>query len=136
MVRVHPEFLDEPTARRKPRTKELDHLWQSRYDDINAFEKTLAKENTIVVKFFLNVSRDEQRERFLERLDDPGKNWKFSVADLTERAHWEEYQKAYEEMLSATSTEAAPWYVIPADKKWFDGPAWRTSSSLDSGSSI
>src|SRR5262245_22637001 len=79
----------------------------------------LAKENTIVLKFFLNVSRDEQKKRFLSRLEEPAKNWKFSLADLKERRHWDEYQHVYEEMLNATSTEAAPWYVIPADKKWF-----------------
>ena len=99
--------------------KGLDHVWRSRYDDINSYEKTLVKENTLVLKFFLNVSRQEQRERFFERLDNPAKNWKFSSADLKERAHWDEYQQAYEDMLNATSTEAAPWYVIPADKKWF-----------------
>ena len=119
VVRVHPEFLDSQRLMAGARTKGLNHLWQSRYEEINAFEKTLVKENTLVLKFFLNVSRAEQRERFLARLDDPAKNWKFSIADLKERGHWDEYQQAYEDMLNATSTEAAPWYVIPADKKWF-----------------
>ncbi|HVT29522.1 MAG TPA: PPK2 family polyphosphate kinase [Lacipirellulaceae bacterium] len=119
VVRVHPEFLDGQRLAQEPRKKGLDHLWQSRYDDINAFERTLAKENTLVLKFFLHVSREEQRSRFLERLDNPEKNWKFSVGDIHERVHWNEYQQAYEAMLSATSTEAAPWYIIPADKKWF-----------------
>ena len=119
VVRVHPEFLDSQRLSSRSRAKGLDEVWKSRYDDINSFEKTLAKENTIVIKFFLNVSRDEQRKRFLARLDDPAKNWKFSVGDLKERSHWNEYQQAYEDMLNATSTEAAPWYVIPADKKWF-----------------
>ena len=97
----------------------LDDVWQNRFEQINGFEKALVRENTPVIKFFLNVSRKEQRKRFLARLDDPDKNWKFSVNDLKERAYWDEYQQAYEQMLSATSTEAAPWYVIPADKKWF-----------------
>ncbi len=119
VVRVHPEFLDSQRLAAGTRKKGLDHVWQSRYEDINAFEKTLVRENTLVLKFFLNVSRKEQRKRFLDRLNDPSKNWKFSVGDLQERAHWDEYQTAYENMLNATSTEAAPWYVIPADKKWF-----------------
>jgi PPK2 family polyphosphate:nucleotide phosphotransferase len=119
VVRVHPAFLDGQRLSADSRKKGLDHIWQSRYDDINAFEKTLARENTLVLKFFLNVSRAKQRERFLARLDDPTKNWKFSAADLKERARWDDYQQAYEDMLNATSTEAAPWYVIPADKKWF-----------------
>ncbi|HEX3602343.1 MAG TPA: polyphosphate kinase 2 family protein [Lacipirellulaceae bacterium] len=119
VVRVHPEFLDSQRLSERSRKKGLDHVWRSRYDDINAFEKTLAAENTIVLKFFLNASRGEQRKRFLARLDDTAKNWKFSAADLKERAHWDEYQQAYEDMLNATSTEVAPWYVIPADKKWF-----------------
>jgi PPK2 family polyphosphate:nucleotide phosphotransferase len=119
VVRVHPEFLESQRLAAGALKKGVDHLWQSRYDEINAFEKTLVKENTLVLKFFLNVSRREQRERFLARLENPAKNWKFSAADLKERAHWDEYQQAYEDMLNATSTEIAPWYVIPADKKWF-----------------
>ena len=119
VVRVHPEFLDGQLLVREQLKKDLDHLWKLRYDNINAFEKTLAQENTRVLKFFLNVSREEQRQRFLKRLEDPEKNWKFSVADLKERAHWDEYQAAYQDMLRATSTEVAPWYIIPADKKWF-----------------
>ena len=106
VVRVHPEFLDgQLLVQRATLKKDLDHLWQSRYDNINAFEKTLAQENTRVLKFFLHVSREEQRQRFLKRLEDPEKNWKFSVADLKERAHWDEYQAAYQDMLRATSTE-------------------------------
>src|SRR6185295_6894181 len=119
VVRVHPEFLNGQLLTREQREKGLDKLWQSRYDNINAFEKSLARENTRVLKFFLHVSRDEQRQRFLKRLDDPEKNWKFSVSDLKERAHWDDYQAAYQDVLSATSTEEAPWYIIPADKKWF-----------------
>jgi PPK2 family polyphosphate:nucleotide phosphotransferase len=118
-VRVHPEFLQSQPLAAGAMKKGLDHVWQSRYDEINAMERMLVKENTLILKFFLNVSRDEQRNRFLARLDDPSKNWKFSAYDLKERALWSEYQDAYEDMLSATSTEDAPWYVIPADKKWF-----------------
>ena len=119
VVRVHPEFLDSQPLTAEIRKKGLENVWQTRYDNINAFERTLARENTHIVKFFLNVSRKEQRKRFLQRLENPEKNWKFSVNDLNERQHWDGYQKAYEDMLSATSTEWAPWYVIPADKKWF-----------------
>lgn len=119
VVRVHPEFLNSQPLTATSRKQGLDDVWQNRFEQINGFEKALVRENTPVIKFFLNVSRKEQRKRFLARLDDPDKNWKFSVNDLKERAYWDEYQQAYEQMLSATSTEAAPWYVIPADKKWF-----------------
>ena len=119
VVRVHPEFLNSQPLTATSRKHGLDDVWQNRFEQINGFEKALVRENTPVIKFFLNVSRKEQRKRFLARLDDPDKNWKFSVNDLKERAYWDEYQQAYEQMLSATSTEAAPWYVIPADKKWF-----------------
>jgi PPK2 family polyphosphate:nucleotide phosphotransferase len=119
VVRVHPEFLDGQLLVREQKQKELSQLWESRYDDINDFEKFLAHENTRVLKFFLNVSREEQRQRFLKRLEDPEKNWKFSIGDIHERSHWDAYQRAYQDMLSSTSTEIAPWYVIPADKKWF-----------------
>lgn len=119
VVRVHPEFLNGQVLAEGQRKKGLDHVWQTRYDNINGFERALARENTRVLKFFLHVSRDEQRQRFLKRLEDPEKNWKFSAADLKERAHWDDYQAAYEDMLSATSTEDSPWYIIPADKKWF-----------------
>jgi PPK2 family polyphosphate:nucleotide phosphotransferase len=119
VVRVHPEFLEGQRLTRETRQKGLEHIWELRYDQINAFERTLATENTLVLKFFLNVSKAEQRKRFLARLEDPSKHWKFSARDLKERALWDQYQSAYETMLNATSTEAAPWYVIPADKKWF-----------------
>ncbi len=119
VVRVHPEFLASQPLTADARQKGLDHVWQTRYENINSFEHTLTKENTHIVKFFLNVSRKEQRKRFLQRLENPEKNWKFSAADLKERQHWDDYQQAYEDMLSATSTESSPWYVIPADKKWF-----------------
>lgn len=118
VVRVHPEFLD---AQWLPPELRKDHkkLWRARFDEINEFESMRKRNNILLLKFFLHVSKKEQRKRFLERLDDPEKNWKFSLADLRERGHWDEYQEVYEDMLSATSTEAAPWYVIPADKKWF-----------------
>lgn len=118
VVRVHPEFLNGqwiPTELRADHKK----LWKTRYEEINEFEAIGKRNNTIMLKFFLNVSKSEQRKRFLERLDNPAKNWKFSAADLRERGYWDEYQSAYEEMLAATSTDESPWYVIPADKKWF-----------------
>ncbi len=119
VVRVHPEFLDGQWLSDDLRQKDLSHLWQARYSEINHFEQALTRNNTLILKFFLNVSPEEQKSRFLERLDKPDKNWKFSAADIRERGFWDGYQVAYEEMLSATSTEAAPWYIIPADKKWF-----------------
>jgi polyphosphate kinase 2 (PPK2 family) len=93
-------------------------VWKNRYDDINAFERHLHRSRTRIVKVFLHISKEKQKERFLSRLDDPAKNWKFSMADLAERQHWAEYQSAYEEALSATSTTWAPWYVVPADHKY------------------
>lgn len=115
VVRVHPELLDHqkipPTAR--------ENIWQRRYEQINAFEKYLFENGIIVLKFFLNVSKEEQKKRFLERIDQPEKNWKFSTADVKERAFWDIYQTAYEDCLNHTSTEWAPWFVIPADAKWF-----------------
>jgi PPK2 family polyphosphate:nucleotide phosphotransferase len=119
VVRIHPEFLNGQLLVPKQLKDDLHQLWQLRYENIKTFEKALAQENTLVLKFFLHVSREEQRQRFLKRLGDPEKNWKFSVADLKERAHWDEYQAAYQDMLRATSTEESPWYIIPADKKWF-----------------
>jgi PPK2 family polyphosphate:nucleotide phosphotransferase len=119
VVRIHPEFLDGQWIRDDLRDKDLDHLWKARYEDINRFEEVLTRGNTLILKFFLHVSRDEQKDRFMERLDKPEKHWKFSAADIRERAFWDDYQTAYEDMLSATSTEHAPWYIIPADKKWF-----------------
>ena len=94
-------------------------IWRERYEDINAFERYLTRNGTIVRKFFLHVSPEEQRERFLERLDEPEKNWKFSLADVRERNHWADYMNAYEDMIRHTSTADAPWYVVPADHKWF-----------------
>jgi PPK2 family polyphosphate:nucleotide phosphotransferase len=115
VVRVHPELLD---GQQLPPRDRGPKLWQERYEDINAFEQHLTRNGTLIVKFFLNISKDEQRRRLLDRIDRPEKNWKFSLGDLAERAHWDDYQSAYEEMLSATSTEWAPWYVVPADQKW------------------
>jgi PPK2 family polyphosphate:nucleotide phosphotransferase len=119
VVRVHPEFLDAQVIPSRLKGKPLDELWTSRFDEINRFEEYLVENDIMVIKFFLNLSKDEQRERFLDRLNEPGKLWKFSAADLKERGHWDEYQEIYEEMLRVTSTEAAPWYVIPADHKWY-----------------
>jgi len=116
VVRVHPEFL---AAQRLPEGGETRSLWKRRYEEINDFERHLVANGTHVVKFFLHVSKDEQRKRFLARLDDESKHWKFSARDVQERRHWDAYMNAYEEMLRETSTEHAPWHVIPADKKWF-----------------
>ena len=115
IVRVHPEIL---AAQQVPRAKPNDKLWHARFEDINHFEQHLVRNGTVILKFFLNLSKDEQRRRFLERVRDPKKNWKFSEADLAERSHWDDYMHAYEEALGATSTDWAPWYVIPADHKW------------------
>jgi PPK2 family polyphosphate:nucleotide phosphotransferase len=116
VVRVHPELLARqhlPAERITPR------IWRERYEDIRDIERYLCRNGTIIRKFFLNVSRAEQRRRFLARLDDPAKNWKFAINDVKERLKWDEYMRAYEDALSATSTRHAPWYVIPADNKWF-----------------
>ena len=115
VVKVHPEMID---AQKLPPGKRGDSFWQKRYDDINAFEHHLVRNGTLVLKFFLHISKDEQKKRFLERLDNPDKHWKFSEGDLAERAHWDDYNKAFEEAISATSTKWAPWYIIPADHKW------------------
>jgi PPK2 family polyphosphate:nucleotide phosphotransferase len=119
VVRVHPEFLEKQWLPHEMREKGLNELWQSRFREINEFERALSGQNVVFLKFFLNVSREEQKKRFLKRLDDPEKNWKFSAADVRERNFWNDYQLAYEEMLGATSTAHAPWHIIPADKKWF-----------------
>jgi PPK2 family polyphosphate:nucleotide phosphotransferase len=116
VVRVHPEILAKEKLPAKLVTK---NVWRERFEDISAFERYLARNGTVVLKFFLNVSKEEQRERFLDRLDQPAKNWKFSMADVTERALWNKYQAAYQEMVRHTSSHAAPWYVVPADHKWF-----------------
>jgi PPK2 family polyphosphate:nucleotide phosphotransferase len=116
VVRVHPELLMRQQLPQELITK---RVWEERYEDINHFERYLSRQGIIVRKFFLHVSRDEQRRRFLKRLDEPEKNWKFSVADVHERQHFEDYMEAYEEAIRATATSWAPWYVIPADHKWF-----------------
>jgi PPK2 family polyphosphate:nucleotide phosphotransferase len=116
VVRVHPQFLK---AQHIPQQLVSKKIWKERYEDINNFESYLARNGIAVCKFFLHVSRDEQKKRFLNRLDDPDKNWKFSAADLKERACWDDYQDAYEQMIRHTATEQAPWYVVPADHKWF-----------------
>ena len=120
VTRVHPEWI---LNERIPGFDSLDKInqefWQSRFNQINMMERTLYENGTIILKFFLNVSKKEQKKRFLERIEDPTKNWKFSLSDLKERGHWDQYQKAYEEALSATSKIHAPWFVVPANDKWF-----------------
>ena len=116
VVRVHPEYL---TAQNLPQPIDRKTLWKDRFESIRDHELHLARNGTVVVKFFLNVSRDEQKARFLARLDEPEKNWKFSAADVKERGYWDEYMKAYQEALEATSRPWAPWYAIPADHKPF-----------------
>jgi PPK2 family polyphosphate:nucleotide phosphotransferase len=116
VVRVHPEIL----AKQKiPPALVTRNVWRERFEDISAFERHLVRNGTVVLKFFLNVSKEEQRKRFLERLEIPAKNWKFSMADVTERALWGKYQAAYQEVVRHTATAAAPWHVVPADHKWF-----------------
>lgn len=115
VVKVHPEFLDR---QKLPDGKRDKAFWDARYDDINQFERHLTRNGTRILKLMLNVSKSKQKERFLERLDTPDKHWKFSAADVGEREYWDQYMQAYEAALSATSTDWAPWYVIPADDKW------------------
>jgi PPK2 family polyphosphate:nucleotide phosphotransferase len=116
VVRVHPEILK---AERIPESLIEKDIWDNRYQDIHAFERYLSRNGVVVRKFFLNVSKKEQKQRFLARLDEPEKNWKFSAADIKEREHWDDYMKAYEKMIRHTATRDAPWYVVPADNKWF-----------------
>jgi PPK2 family polyphosphate:nucleotide phosphotransferase len=116
VVRVHPEFLAKQHLPPKLTGK---HIWRERFEDIRNMESHLARNGTVIRKFFLNVSKEEQKRRFLARLEEPEKNWKFSEADVHERAHWREYMQAYEEMIQETATKEAPWYVVPADHKWF-----------------
>jgi len=116
VVRVHPEIL----AKQKiPPRLVTRNIWRERFEDISAFERYVARNGTVILKFFLNVSKQEQRERFLDRLDEPSKNWKFSMADISERALWAKYQAAYQETIRHTSSVVAPWHVVPADHKWF-----------------
>jgi PPK2 family polyphosphate:nucleotide phosphotransferase len=115
-VRVHPEFLSNEKVPTELMTK---NIWKRRFEDINAFELYLSRNGIKVLKFFLHLSKHEQKKRFLDRLDEPDKNWKFSMVDVQERKHWDQYMNAYEDMIRGTSTEHAPWYIVPADHKWF-----------------
>jgi PPK2 family polyphosphate:nucleotide phosphotransferase len=121
VTRVHPEYVLGEHIPGVDTVEKVDDVafWEKRFKQIRRFEKNLSDNGTIILKFFLHVSKKEQKKRFLERIDDPTKNWKFSTGDLKERAYWDKYQKAYEEALSATSTSYAPWFVIPADDKWY-----------------
>jgi PPK2 family polyphosphate:nucleotide phosphotransferase len=116
VVRVHPEILK---SQRTPPSLVRKHIWDERFEDIQCFERHMARSGTVIRKFFLHVSKKEQKKRFLARLEEPEKNWKFSAADIHERKCWDDYQKAYEEMIANTSSKDAPWYVVPADNKWF-----------------
>jgi PPK2 family polyphosphate:nucleotide phosphotransferase len=116
VVRVHPKFL---AAQKLPEKRVTKHIWDERFQDIRAFERYLTRNGTIVLKFFLHISKEEQQKRFLERIEMPEKNWKFSSADMKERGFWDQYQRAYEETIRETATKEAPWYVVPADNKWF-----------------
>jgi PPK2 family polyphosphate:nucleotide phosphotransferase len=116
VVRVHPELLERQKMPKQLVTKDI---WRERFEDINAFERYFARNGFVILKFFLHISKEEQRRRFLKRLDEPSKNWKFSLADATERDHWADYMKAYEEMIRQTASPHAPWIVVPGNKKWF-----------------
>lgn len=116
VVRVHPRLLK---AEKLPGRMLTKHIWDQRYEDINAFERYLTHNGVVIRKFFLHISKGEQKQRFLARLEDPKKNWKFSMADIKERAFWKDYQEAYEEMIQKTAAKHAPWYVVPANEKWF-----------------
>jgi PPK2 family polyphosphate:nucleotide phosphotransferase len=113
VVRVHPEFLQMRSL------SDSKDIWPERYDSIRGFERNLSRNGTCVLKFFLNLSRDEQRKRFLDRIDKPAKNWKFSMGDVRERALWPKYMEAYQDAIGATASSDAPWFVVPADRKWF-----------------
>jgi PPK2 family polyphosphate:nucleotide phosphotransferase len=133
IARVHKEIL---AAQQLPDKLKKGHIWKRRYHEINEFERHLADNGTLIIKFFLNVSKEEQKKRFLARIDEEDKNWKFSVHDAKERAFWEDYMAAYEDALSETSTKEAPWYVVPADNKWFTRLAvaaiiWQTMADLN-----
>lgn len=120
VTKVHPEYILNEKIPGIQSVKDIKkEFWENRYAQIRRFEKNLSENGTIILKFFLNVSKEEQKKRFLNRIEDPTKNWKFSLADMKERAYWDQYQQAYEEMFNQTSTDYAPWYVIPADDKWY-----------------
>jgi len=116
VVRVHEELLK---AERMPEPLVTKHIWKERFEDINAYESYLSRNGLVIRKFFLHVSKAEQKRRFMARLDDSTKNWKFSVSDMKERTYWKDYQQAYEDLIRNTATKQAPWYVVPADNKWF-----------------
>ncbi len=116
VVRVHPEVLEKQKMPKRLVTK---NIWRERFEDIAAIERYLARNGTVILKFFLNVSKEEQRGRFLARLEEPAKNWKFSMADISERALWAKYQAAYQDMIHHTAARDAPWHIVPADHKWF-----------------
>jgi PPK2 family polyphosphate:nucleotide phosphotransferase len=116
VVRVHEDVL---AKERIPESLITKHIWEDRFEDINAFERYLSRSGIVIRKFFLNLSKQEQKRRFLSRLDEPEKNWKFSAADVQERAYWDAYMKAYEQMIKNTASEHAPWYIVPADNKWY-----------------
>ena len=116
VVRVHPELLQKQQL---PNIPEDNRIWQSRFEEVNNFEKYLVNNGTIILKFFINISKKEQKKRFLDRIELPEKNWKFSASDVIERAFWDDYMEAYEDVFNHTSTDWAPWYIIPGDRKWF-----------------
>jgi PPK2 family polyphosphate:nucleotide phosphotransferase len=116
VVRVHPQILG---LQKLPPAVVTKRIWDERFEDIRSFERYLARQGFVVLKFFLHVSNQAQKERFLERLERPEKNWKFSMADAKERSHWKAYMRAYEDMIRGTAAKHAPWYVVPADKKWY-----------------
>jgi len=118
--KVHPEYILNENIPGIQEVKKVNkNFWKQRYESIRNFESHLSANGTVILKFFLNVGRDEQKQRFLERIEDPTKNWKFSSGDIKERAHWDKYMNAYQDAINETSTEVSPWHVIPADKKWF-----------------
>lgn len=120
VTRVHPEYILKEHLPEIDSIEKIDNsFWERRFNQINQFEKTLHQNGTIILKFFLHISKKEQKKRFMERINDPTKNWKFAYGDLVERGHWSEYQAAYEKAISATSKKHAPWFVIPADDKWY-----------------
>jgi PPK2 family polyphosphate:nucleotide phosphotransferase len=117
VVKVHPEYLQSQFLPVGDKNRKTDDIWEKRYKEINGFEDWAARNGHEIIKIFLHVSKEEQKNRFLERIDNPEKNWKFSAADVKERQYWKEYQKAFQEMINATSTSKAPWYIVPADDK-------------------
>ena len=120
ITKVHPQYILNQKIPGINTTDDISsELWQHRYRSINAMERHLVESGTVILKFFLHVSKEKQRERFLKRINRPDKNWKFSMQDVEERKHWDQYQQAYEDAINATSTEHAPWHIIPADRKWF-----------------